>query len=65
MLKRTLILGAVIAVLVSALMISGWILDLITIQDLKETSGKVFAIVAVFTVAGLLITMLVKMAQKK
>ena len=65
MFRLIAIIGAVTAIFVSALIIILSILDLITIQELKETLGKTLSIVGVSTLAILLIIAIVKLAGKR
>lgn len=64
MAKRILMVGAVIAVFVTALIVNLSVLDVIAIRDLREILGKTLSIVAVSTVAILLILAIVKIGQK-
>ena len=64
MAKRILMVGAVIAVFVTALLVNLSVLDVIAIRDLREILGKTLSIVAVSTVAILLILAIVKIGQK-
>jgi hypothetical protein len=65
MIKQFLLLLGVIAVILAALLCSLYILDLVKIADLQTDLRKVFGIVGVAAVAGVLITLLMKAAQKK
>jgi hypothetical protein len=65
MAKRVAIFGAVIAIIVSAIIINLSILDLISIQDLKETLGKTLSIVAVSVIAILLIIAIARGREKE
>jgi len=55
----------VIAVILAALLCSLYILDLVKIADLQTDLRKVFGLAGVAAVAGVLITLLMKAAQKK
>ena len=65
MFKRTLVLGAVIAIVMCALLVNMYILDWVKLPELSENLRKTLAIIAVSTAAGLLIMALVKVVEKK
>jgi hypothetical protein len=65
MIKQFLLLLGVIAVILAALLCSLYILDLVKIADLQTDLRKVFGLIAVAAVAGVLITLLMRRAQKK
>jgi hypothetical protein len=65
MFKRTLVLGAVIAIIVCALLINMYLLDWVKFSELSENLRKILAIIGVSTAAGLLIMALVKVVEKK
>jgi cytochrome bd-type quinol oxidase subunit 2 len=65
MIKQFLLLLGVIAVILAALLGSLYILDLVKIADLQTDLRKVFGLVGVAAVAGVLITLLMRAAQKK
>jgi hypothetical protein len=65
MIKQFLLLLGVIAVILAALLCSLYILDLVKIADLQTDLRKVFGLAGVAAVAGVLITLLMKAAQKK
>jgi hypothetical protein len=65
MLRRILVLGAVLSIVVAALVINLSILDVISRDLLKETLGKTLSIIAVSTVALVLVIVLVKVSAKK
>jgi hypothetical protein len=65
MLRRILVLGAVLSIVVAALVINLSILDVISWDLLKETLGKTLSIIAVSTVALVLVVVLVKVSAKK
>ncbi len=65
MIKQFLLLLGVIAVILAALLCSLYILDLVKIADLQTDLRKVFGLVGVAAVAGVLITLLMRAAQKK
>ena len=62
--KQFLLLVAVIAVVFGALLVSLWVLDLIKMAELQNDLRKIFAVLGVAAVAGVLILSLVKIAQK-
>jgi hypothetical protein len=65
MLRRILVLGAVLSIVVATLIVNLSILDVISRDLLKETLGKTLSIIAVSTVALVLIIVLVKVSAKK
>jgi hypothetical protein len=65
MLRRILVLGAVLSIVVAALVVNLSILDVISRDLLKETLGKTLSIIAVSTVALVLVIVLVKVSAKK
>jgi hypothetical protein len=65
MLRRILVWGAVLSIVVAALVVNLSILDVIPRDLLKETLGKTLSIIAVSTVALVLVIVLVKMSAKK
>ena len=62
--KQILLLVAVIAVVFGALLVSLWVLDLIKMAELQNDLRKIFGVLGVAAVAGVLILSLVKIAQK-
>ena len=62
--KQFLLLVAVIAVVFGALLVSLWVLDLIKMVELQNDLRKIFGVLGVAAVAGVLILSLVKIAQK-
>jgi hypothetical protein len=62
--KQFLLLVAVIAVIFGALLVSLWVLDLIKMAELQNDLRKIFGVLGVAAVAGVLILSLVKIAQK-
>jgi len=62
--KQFLLLIAVIAVVFGALLVSLWVLDLIKMAELQNDLRKIFGVLGVAAVAGVLILSLVKIAQK-
>jgi uncharacterized membrane protein len=65
MFKRTLIFASVISVFTSAVIINLAILDLLSIQELKQSLGKILSVIGVSTVAILLILVLVRLRTKR
>jgi hypothetical protein len=65
MLRRILVWGAVLSIVVAALVVNLSILDVISRDLLKETLGKTLSIIAVSTVALVLVIVLVKVSAKK
>ena len=65
MLRRILVWGAVLSIVVAALVVNLSILDVISRELLKETLGKTLSIIAVSTVALVLVIALVKVSAKK
>jgi cytochrome bd-type quinol oxidase subunit 2 len=65
MARTFLVLIGVIAVVMAALFVSTYILDLVKAPELWRDLRKVFSLLAVATVAGLVILVLVKAAEKK
>ena len=65
MLRRILVLGAVLSIVVATLVVNLSILDVISRDLLKETLGKTLSVIAVSTVALVLVIVLVKAGAKK
>jgi hypothetical protein len=65
MFKRTLIIALVFIVFSIAVTINLAILDLLSIQELKESLGKISAIIAVSTAAIILMLVLVRFWSKR
>jgi hypothetical protein len=65
MIKQFLLLLGVIAVILLALLCSLYILDLVKLADLQADTRKILGLVGVAAAAGVLITLLMKAAQKK
>jgi hypothetical protein len=65
MLRRILVLGAVLSIVVATLVVNLSILDVISRDLLKETLGKTLSVIAVSTVALVLVIVLVKGSAKK
>jgi hypothetical protein len=64
MLSRVLMFGAVLAIVVAALVINLSLLDIITIADMKETLGKSMSVLAVTIIAVLLIVAIFKLGKQ-
>lgn len=64
MLKRTVMLGAALAVVAAALVVNLAILDVISFTALRETLGKTLSVIAVTTVAVVLVLAMVKATSK-
>jgi hypothetical protein len=64
MLKRAVMLGTILAVVAAALVVNLTILDVISISALKETLGKTLSVIAVTTVAGVVILLIVRAINK-
>ena len=65
MIKQFLLLLGVIAVILAALLCSLYILDLVKMADLQTDLRKILGLIGVAAVAGVLVTLLMKAAQKK
>jgi hypothetical protein len=64
MLKRTVLLGAALAVVAAALVVNLAILDVTSFNALRETLGKTLSVIAVTTVAVVLVLAMVKATSK-
>jgi len=65
MLRRIVMLGAVLSIVVATLVVNLSILDVISRDLLKETLGKTLSVIAVSTVALVLVIVFVKVSAKK
>ena len=65
MIKQFLLLIAVIAVVLGALLVSVYVLDLVKLAELQTDLRKLFGVLGVAAVAGVLIMLLTNAAQKK
>jgi hypothetical protein len=65
MIKQFLLLLGVIAVILAALLCSLYILDLVKMADLQTDLRKILGLIGIAAVAGVLITLLMRAAQKK
>jgi hypothetical protein len=64
MLKRTVMLGVALAVVAAALVVNLAILDILSLEALRETLGKTLSVIAITTVAVVVILAIVKTAGK-
>jgi hypothetical protein len=64
MYTRVLMLGVGLAILASAVVINLAILDIITFADVRETLGKGLSVVAVSTIAVLLLLALGRIGRR-
>ena len=62
--KRVLAFGAILGVFVSALLVILSILDVITMEELKETLGKTVLVIGVSTLATILMIAIAKLGKK-
>jgi hypothetical protein len=62
--KRALAFGAILVVFVSALLAILSILDLITIDELKENLGKTVLVIGVSTLATILMIAIAKLGKR-
>ena len=62
--KQFLLLVAVIAVIFGALLVSLYVFDLVKLAELQNDLRKVFGVLVVAALAGILVMFLVKVAQK-
>lgn len=65
MIKRLLLLGAAAVVFAAALIVILAILDLVTIAELKESLGRIMAVVAVSTAGLAVIALLIRAAAAR
>ena len=65
MARTFLVLIGVIAAVIAALLASAYILDWVRAPELFQDLRKIFSLLAVATVTGLVILLLVKAAEKK
>jgi hypothetical protein len=64
MIKQFLLLLGVIAVILLAVLCSLYILDLVKLADLQTDLRKVLGLIGVAAAAGVLVTLLMRAAQK-
>lgn len=62
--KRVLAFGAILGVFVSALLVILSILDVITMEELKETLGKTVLVIGVSTLATILMIAIAKLGKR-
>lgn len=65
MVRQFLLLVGMIVVVLAALLLSLYILDLIHLAELQKDMGKLFGVMGVAAVAGVVIMLLVKVAEKR
>ena len=65
MVRQFLILVGVIAVILAAILFSLYVLDFVNLSELRQHLSRTFSIVGIGTAAGLLIMLLVRVAEKK
>ncbi len=65
MLRQFLLLVGMIVVVFAALLLSLYILDVIRLSELQKDMGKMFGVMGIAAVAGVLIMLLVKAAEKR
>lgn len=64
MLKKTVVIGAVIVVFSCAVIVNLAILDLLSIDEVTESLGKILSVIAVSTAAIVLILVLARTITK-
>lgn len=64
MLKRTVMLGAILTIVVVALVVNLAILDLISASVVTETLSRALSVLAVTTLAAVLVLLIVKRARR-
>jgi len=65
MVRQFLLLIGTIAVVLAALLLSLYILDVIRLAEMQKDMGKLFGVMGVAAVAGVVIMLLVKAAEKR
>ena len=65
MMRQFLLLVGMIVVVFAALLLSLYILDVIRLAELQRDMGKMFGVMGIAAVAGVLIMILVKAAEKR
>lgn len=63
--RQFLLLVGMIVVVFAALLLSLYILDVIRLAELQRDMGKMFGVMGIAAVAGVLIMILVKAAEKR
>jgi len=63
--RQFLLLVGMIVVVFAALLLSLYILDVIRLAELQKDMGKMFGVMGIAAVAGVLIMILVKAAEKR
>ena len=65
MVKQFLLLIGMIAVVLAAVLLSLYVLDVIRLAEMQKDLGKLFEVLGVAAAAGVLIMLLVKAAEKR
>jgi hypothetical protein len=65
MFRRVLTAAAGIAILISALLVNLALLDIITVQDLRTTLGKIVSVIVVSTIAVVLVIAVMKIGERR
>ena len=65
MFRRVLTAAAGIAILISALLVNLALLDVITVQDLRTTLGKIVSVIVVSTIAVVLVIAVMKIGERR
>ena len=65
MVRQFLLLVGMIVVVLAALLLSLYILDVIRLAEMQRDMGKLFEVMGVAAVAGVVIMLLVKAAEKR
>ena len=65
MVKQFLLLIGMIAVVLAAVLLSLYILDVIRLAEMQKDLGKLFEVLGVAAAAGVVIMLLVKAAEKR
>ena len=65
MFRRVLTAAAGIAILISALLVNLALLDIITVQDLRTTLGKIVSVIVVSTIAVVLVMAVMKIGERR
>jgi len=65
MVRQFLLLVGMIVVVFAALLLSLYVLDVIRLAEMQKDMGKMFGVMGIAAVAGVLIMLLVKVAEKR
>jgi len=65
MVKQFLLLIGMIAVVLAAVLLSLYVLDVIRLAEMQKDMGKLFEVLGVAAAAGVVIMLLVKAAEKR